>query len=90
MKHLFIINPAAGSRDRTKLYSDLIRQACNKKGIECRIKISAAPGDCCKIAREAAETGEEYKIYACGGDGTLNEIVNSAPGNLNVEFGVIP
>ena len=89
MKHLFIINPAAGSRDRTKLYSDLIRQACNKKGIECRIKISAAPGDCCKIAREAAETGEDYKIYACGGDGTLNEVVAGAAGYPNVAVTVV-
>lgn len=89
MKHLFIINPAAGSRDRTKLYSDLIREACNKKGVECRIKISAAPGDCQRIAREAAETGEEYKIYACGGDGTLNEVVAGAAGYPNVAVTVV-
>lgn len=89
MKHLFIINPAAGSRDRTKLYSDLIREACNKKGVECRIKISAAPGDCQKIAREAAETGEEYRIYACGGDGTLNEVVAGAAGFPNVAVTVV-
>ena len=25
MKHLFIINPAAGSRDRTKKYKEIIR-----------------------------------------------------------------
>ena len=30
MKHLFIINPAAGSRDRTKFYSDLIREVCTR------------------------------------------------------------
>ncbi len=89
MKHLFIINPAAGSRDRTKLYSDLIRKACAEKGIECRIKISAAPGDCQKIAREAAETGEKYKIYACGGDGTLNEVAAGAAGFPNVAVTVV-
>ena len=89
MKHLFVINPAAGSRDRTKLYSNLIREACNKKGIDCRIKISAAPGDCQKIAREAAETGEDYKIYACGGDGTLNEVVAGAAGYPNVAVTVV-
>lgn len=89
MKHLFIINPAAGSRDRTKLYSDLIRKVCTEKGIECRIKISAAPGDCKKIAREAAETGEEYRIYACGGDGTLNEVAAGAAGYPNVAVTVV-
>lgn len=84
MKHLFIINPAAGSRDRTVLYSKMIRQACERHGISCRIEVSAAPGDCRRIAREAAETGEEYKLYACGGDGTLNEVVSGAAGFDNV------
>ena len=84
MKHLFIINPAAGSIDRTKKYSAQIRQVCNARGIPCDIKISAAPGDCTRIAREAAETGEEYRLYACGGDGTLNEVVAGAAGFDNV------
>ncbi len=84
MKHLFIINPAAGSRDRTIAYSKLIREACARHGITCRIEVSAAPGDCSRIAREAAQTGEDYKIYACGGDGTLNEVVAGAAGYDNV------
>ena len=84
MKHLFIINPAAGSRDRTKYYSEHIREICMAKGIECNIEISAAPGDCARIARRAAESGEEYRIYACGGDGTLNEVVQGAAGFGNV------
>ena len=28
MLHLFIINPAAGSRDRTKQYSEIIHKIC--------------------------------------------------------------
>lgn len=89
MKHLFIINPAAGSRDRTKLYSKQIREACAKEGIACRIEVSAAPGDCRRIAREAAQTGEEYRIYACGGDGTLNEVAAGAAGYSNVAVTVV-
>ena len=89
MKHLFIINPAAGSRDRTQYYSDHIREVCTAKGIECNIEISAAPGDCARIARKAAETGEQYRIYACGGDGTLNEVVQGAAGFDNVSVTVL-
>ena len=80
MKHLFIINPAAGSRDRTKQYSVEIHEACTARDLDYRIEISGAPGECCRIAREAAKTGEEYRIYACGGDGTLNEVVSGAAG----------
>jgi len=80
MTHLFIINPAAGSRDRTEAYREKIKAACEKRGLRYRIQISQAPGDCRRLARAAAETGKEYRIYACGGDGTLNEVADGAAG----------
>ena len=83
MEHLFIINPAAGSRNRTKEYCKLIRKVCREKGLSCRIAISAAPGDCRRLSREAAESGAEVRIYACGGDGTLNEVAAGAAGYPN-------
>lgn len=83
MKHLFIINPAAGSRDRTLEYSAAIRTACDARRLNYEIRVSMGPGDCAKIAREAAATGEEIRLYACGGDGTLNEVVTGAVGYHN-------
>ena len=83
MKHLFIINPAAGSRDRTAAYKTTIAAVCGSRGLDYRIEVSKAPGECKRLAREAAETGEEYRIYACGGDGTLNEVVAGAAGFPN-------
>ena len=80
MTHLFIINPAAGSRDRTADYTAKIEEICEKRGITYRIEVSKAPGDCTRIARKAAQTGEEYRLYACGGDGTLNEVAAGAAG----------
>lgn len=84
MKHLFIINPAAGSRDRTKAYTEQIRSICGCRGLDYSIKVSAAPGECRRLAQDAARTGEEYRIYACGGDGTLNEVVSGAAGYEHV------
>ncbi len=84
MTHLFIVNPAAGSRDQTSRYRKTIDRVCQSHGLTYRIAVSAAPGDCRRIAAEAAATGEEYRIYACGGDGTLNEIVCGAAGYPNV------
>ena len=88
MKHLFIVNPAAGSRNQTEDYRKKIAQVCESRGLDYSIRVSGAPGRCCKIAREAAESGESYRIYACGGDGTLNEVVNGAAGFDNVSVTV--
>ena len=83
MTHLFIINPAAGSRNRTKQYKAAIRQVCREKGLNYRIYVSTAPGDCERAAREAALSGAPVRIYACGGDGTLNEVASGAAGFPN-------
>ena len=82
MTHLFIINPAAGSHDRTADYTAQIEKYC--AGTDYRIEVSTGPGECTRIARQAAESGEDYRIYACGGDGTLNEVVQGAAGAENV------
>ena len=84
MTHLFIINPAAGSHDRTADYTAKIDAAFANRADDYEIMVSAGPGDCTRIAREAAQTGKEYRIYACGGDGTLNEVVQGAAGYDNV------
>lgn len=83
MKHLFIINPAAGSRNRTEEYSEVIHKICRARELDYEIRVSTAPGECTRIAREAAQTGEELRLYACGGDGTLNEVVAGAAGYNN-------
>ena len=88
MKHLFIINPAAGSRDQTAFYTDRIKEVFGNSGEDYRIAVSTAPGDCTRVAREAAASGEEYRIYACGGDGTLNEVVTGVVGFPNVAVSV--
>ena len=83
MKHLFIINPAAGSRNRTDDYSEVIHKVCRARKLTYEVRVSTAPGECTRIAREAARKGDEIRIYACGGDGTLNEVVAGAAGFPN-------
>ena len=88
MEHIFIINPAAGSRDRTAMYTEAIEAACGKRGLKYEIRVSQGPGDCTRIAREAAESGRPVRIYACGGDGTLNEVAVGAAGYENAAITV--
>lgn len=84
MKHLFIINPAAGKYDRTEEYSARIKSVCGTRELDYAIAVSGKAGDCRRIAAEAAARGEELRIYACGGDGTLNEVINGVVGFENV------
>lgn len=88
MKHLFIINPAAGSRDTSNIYQDTIQRCCD--GLDYEIYISKQAGDCTRRTAEAGRTGEEYRIYACGGDGTLNEVVKGAAGYPNLAVTMYP
>ena len=88
MKHLFIINPAAGSRDQSQKYIATIDAICRERNLNYQVKVSSRAGDCRRIAKKAAQTGEEIKIYACGGDGTLNEVCAGAAGYDNASITV--
>ena len=86
--HLFIINPAAGSYNRTEEASEIIHKICRARKLDYEIRVSTAPGECARIARDACKTGRELRIYACGGDGTLNEVVGGVAGFDNAAITV--
>lgn len=89
MKHLFIINPIAGKtkpEGKMKLISGAIEAlpAEAKEDAEFELYVTRARMDACDRIRAEAASGEPLRVYACGGDGTLNECVNGAAGFDNV------
>jgi diacylglycerol kinase (ATP) len=85
MKHLFIINPVAGGTDKTETVSRLIHSAMDRRLNEpYEIYVTKGPMDACAAIKKRALDGAEMRVYACGGDGTLNECVNGAAGLPNV------
>ena len=86
MNHLFIINPAAGKKESTRALEDLL----GKLSFAHEVVYTQKAGDARDFARKAAESGEEVRIYACGGDGTLNEVVNGAAGYPNAAVTCVP
>lgn len=90
MKHLFIVNPAARQGGRTTFVTTLIRQTMERKGEDYEIYITQAPMDAVqKIEREAASCGD-LRVYACGGDGTINECAGACAQKPNVSMACFP
>ena len=73
---LLIHNPNAGgggSARRKEL--DEARRILSTGGIEAELAETTGPGDATEIALRAGKEGRQL-VIACGGDGTLNEVVN--------------
>lgn len=92
MIHHFLVNPAAGKGKVTDALIRRIHRVCTARGVDYRIHITTRPGDATEYVRAVStvQPDERHRFYACGGDGTLCEVINGAPRAANVEFGVIP
>ena len=92
MKHLFIVNPVAGGKkSRPAETIETIRRFMDGHGGYYEIYVTKAPMDACDRIRETADgCTEELRVYACGGDGTLNECVNGAAGRAGVSVTSYP
>lgn len=90
MKHIFIINPNAGitstfdaTYNKIKAYEDkydiVIHKTTHEKEATQFIKDFASKNQ-----------GEHLRFYACGGDGTINEVANGIMGLENVSMAAYP
>ena len=90
MKHLFIVNPIAGGSDKTEDIKIQVRNAFVGRDEEYEIYTTSEPLDATREVKRRALTGEEYRIYSCGGDGTFNEVVCGAAGFKNISVAPMP
>lgn len=90
MKHIFIINPAAGTSDRTDAIKALLSTGCAE--FDTEVYVTAGAGDATRYVADycRAHAGEQLRFYACGGDGTLNEVASGLVGFENAALGVYP
>ena len=90
MKHVFIINPNAGKYDSRQRIYDMADALREKHGLDVQCILTKKQGHATELARRLCDSGEELRFYACGGDGTANEVANGVIGYDNAAMTVIP
>ena len=86
---LLIYNPTSGGR-RQRRFSEIERAVRILKdfGITTEIAATTAAGSAQGIARQAVQQ-RRGMVIACGGDGTINEIINGLAGSA-VPMALLP
>ena len=90
MKHIFIVNPAAGHGLAEKTYLPQILSFCKDSELEYEIHRSLNKQEIGTYIKQRAAVGDDIRFYAIGGDGTLCDVVNGAMGFPNAEVAVLP
>jgi diacylglycerol kinase family enzyme len=86
---VLIYNPTSG-RKRHRRFVDVERAAriLKDEGLATELAPTTGPGSATRIARQAVEQ-RRGMVIACGGDGTINEIINGLAGS-QVPMALLP
>ena len=90
MRHCFIINPAAGKDQRSLKIIPSIHAYFENHSGEYEVYITKGHGDATDAVRTRCNEGVATRFYACGGDGTLMEVLNGLFGVQGMEIACIP
>ncbi|MCL1914991.1 MAG: hypothetical protein FWG10_14265 [Eubacteriaceae bacterium] len=90
MKHIFVVNPVAGNGKKQGKLITNIKQAAKTEGADFLIEMSQSYQNSFeRVKSMASRAKEKTRFYACGGDGTLNLVVNAIAGTP-CEVGCVP
>ena len=85
---VIIANPISG-KGKAKSVAEQAYAALIESGQQGQLMLTSASGDAKRFAEEAVSDGTRF-IIACGGDGTLHEVVNGIATVPDVTLGVLP
>lgn len=88
MKVRFIVNPAAGKVNRPGVVTDTIREVLSDVEGLFDIKVPRTRPGARLFSTEARDAGFDA-VFACGGDGTINEVAGPLVGS-STALGVVP
>ena len=91
MKFVFIVNSKAGKGTAAADFIPKLEQyKKNHPQVDMEIYPTKFAGDAKQYATKLGYSGEDVAIIACGGDGTLFEVLNGAYKYPNAKIGIVP
>lgn len=90
MKTVFILNPGAGKKKNMENLRREILLACNSAEETAEVYVTRFCGDARNYVSDYCRKWGKARFIACGGDGTLEEVLNGIVGCDGAEIGVMP
>jgi len=92
MKYAFIVNPASGKGGHENgIVSEIEALINDNPDKDIKLYYTRGERDATVLADMiASEAGEDIVIFACGGDGTIQETANGVYGHDNAILGIVP
>jgi YegS/Rv2252/BmrU family lipid kinase len=90
MRHVFILNPAAGKKRSALSLLPEIENFFRKYPFEHTVHVTERSGEATLLAQRETEKGDPVRLYACGGDGTLQEVVSGMVDAPHAELACVP
>lgn len=88
MKVRFIVNPAAGSSGKLKSVGEIVRSLLGSSPGIFEVRATNGAGSASALSLDAVRKGYEF-VFACGGDGTINDVARELVGTTTT-LGIIP
>jgi diacylglycerol kinase (ATP) len=87
LKATLFVNPLAG-RGKCHRRHPEVAKTLRDAGVECDVVVSQYPGHITQVSSDVAARGEDT-VIVCGGDGTVNEVINGVAGTQTA-VGIVP
>lgn len=90
MKTIFVVNPMAGKKNNVEKLIEKIKSDAEKLEADVEVYKTKSVGDATEFVKDFCNKYGKARFIACGGDGTLNEVLCGAVGCEGTEVGVFP